>query len=155
MSMKRNRNAVFWTVLGLLWLIFIWGNSLQTAVESSQRSRGILSLIFPLLSGLGIPEELMHTLVRKLAHMAEFGILGILWALAILPKTGSLLKRMGLCLALCLGAAAVDETIQLFVPGRSGELLDVCIDLTGSLLGVVLAAILTHVFEKKKKIPEE
>jgi len=154
-SMKRNRSTVFWTVLGLLWLIFIWGNSLQTAAESSQRSRGILALLLPLLSGLGIPEELMHTLLRKLAHMAEFGILGILWSLAILPGDGRLLKKMGLCLAICLSAAAVDETVQLFVPGRSGELLDVCIDLTGSILGVAFVTVLMRVFGKKKKLLEE
>ncbi len=142
--MKRNKVAVLWVILGTLWLLFIWGNSLQTAVESSERSLGILAFLKPLLSSLGISEDLMHTLVRKLAHMAEFGVLGMLWSAAVLPNRKKLAKGFCICLLICLGAAAVDETIQLFVPGRSGEVLDVCIDLAGSTLGIAFAAMLTH-----------
>lgn len=142
--MKKQTKTVLWAILGTLWLVFIWRNSLQTAVESSERSLGVLAFLMPLLSALGISEDIMHTLVRKLAHMAEFGILGMLWAAAVLPNRKKLAKGFCVCLLICLGAAAVDETIQLFVPGRSGEVLDVCIDLTGSALGIGFAAILTH-----------
>lgn len=144
MSMKRNKVTVLWAILGVLWLLFIWGNSLQTAVESSERSLGFLAFLTPLLSALGIAEDLMHTVVRKLAHMAEFGILGMLWTAAVLPNRKKRAKGFCVCLLICLGAAAVDETIQLFVPGRSGEVLDVCIDLAGSALGIAFAAMLTY-----------
>ncbi len=116
---------------------------------------GFLEFLVPLLSALGVSEDLMHTVVRKMAHMAEFGVLGMLWAAALLPKTGKRFKEMCGCCVLCLGAAAVDETIQLFVPGRSGELLDVSIDLAGSILGIGVVAILLHMFSGKKKRKEE
>jgi VanZ family protein len=39
-------------------------------------------------------------------------------------------------------APVVDETIQVFVPGRSSQLRDVIIDLCGVLVGTVIAAAL-------------
>lgn len=152
--MRRNTKTVLRAVPGTLWLLVIWGNSLQTAAESSQRSLGVLAFLMPLISLLGISEDLMHTLVRKLAHMAEFGILGMLWVAALLPKTGKCFKRVCGCGLICLGAAAVDETIQLFVPGRSGELLDVSIDFAGSVLGIAFVILLMRIFRGKNKRKE-
>lgn len=137
---------IVWLVLAVLWLLFIWGNSLQTAAESSEVSRGVLAYFIPLLEWTGLPEELWHTLVRKLAHMTEFALLGILWSLAVSPgaKTTPHVRwiQRGWALMICLGAALIDESIQRFVPGRSGELRDVCIDLLGGTLGVLVAVLI-------------
>ena len=38
----------------------------------------------------------------------------------------------------------VDETIQIFVPGRSGEITDVWLDLAGFLVGYGLARVITR-----------
>ena len=43
-----------------------------------------------------------------------------------------------------LMTAVCDETIQLFVPGRSAEVRDVLIDAAGVLLGAALVRILTR-----------
>lgn len=139
-------NRGIWLTLAVLWLLFIWGNSLQTAAESSEVSRGVMAYLIPLLEWTGLPEGLWHTLVRKLAHMTEFALLGMLWSLAVSPgaKTTPHVRwtRRSWALLICLGAALIDESIQRFVPGRSGELRDVCIDLLGGILGIlaVLAA---------------
>lgn len=37
--------------------------------------------------------------------------------------------------------AFLDETIQLFVPGRSGQISDVWVDLLGAAVGIVLATV--------------
>ena len=130
---------IVWIVAAIGWTWFIWSNSLQTAAESSETSQGILTMVMPLLGQTGIPEEFWHTVIRKAAHMAEFALLGILWFAGLYRQggeTGCLVwKRLGLVLILCLVTAAVDEIIQLFVPGRSGELRDVCIDVSGAFLG--------------------
>ena len=39
---------------------------------------------------------------------------------------------------LCVLVASLDETIQLFVSGRSGQISDVLLDCTGALLGMGL-----------------
>ena len=125
-------------VLGVFWLLVIWGNSLRTAAESAAQSGGLLQLIQPLLLALGVPGEIQHNLLRKLAHMAEFAVLGLLWSGAL--RGG---KKAGLkVLAICVAAASLDETIQLFVPGRSGEIRDVLIDTLGGILGICCAVLL-------------
>jgi len=68
--------------------------------------------------------------LRKLAHMAEYAVLGAL----LLRATG----RAGLAVALGTLYAASDEIHQAFVPGRSGRPLDVAIDAVGVACGVLL-----------------
>jgi VanZ family protein len=68
--------------------------------------------------------------LRKLAHMAEYAVLGAL----LLRATG----RAGLAIALGTLYAASDEIHQAFVPGRSGRPLDVAIDAVGVACGVLL-----------------
>ncbi len=123
------------TVLIVLNLLFIWGNSLMPGSVSSAISgwvRDLLSTIFP---GMGNDQQ-GHGLLRKIAHFSEFCMLGILlrWLYSML------LCRNAAVLGLVCGllAACVDEGIQLFVPGRNPSLIDVGIDTAGVLLGIVL-----------------
>ncbi|MGL6280029.1 MAG: VanZ family protein [Gaiella sp.] len=69
-------------------------------------------------------------LLRKLAHLAEYAVLGFLLARAV----GST------WVALALGAlyAISDEVHQTFVPGRAGRPLDVAIDTLGVAIGIAL-----------------
>jgi hypothetical protein len=67
--------------------------------------------------------------LRKLAHLAEYAVLGALLARA-LPEFAA--QWAG------IAYAASDEFHQAFVPGRFGSLLDVAIDATGVLLGILL-----------------
>ena len=68
--------------------------------------------------------------LRKLAHAAEYAVLGAL----LLRATG----RGRLAFALGTVYAVSDEIHQAFVPGRMGAPLDVAIDAIGVALGVVL-----------------
>ena len=94
----------------------------------------------------------MHTVVRKLAHVTEFAILGILWSFALLRDAAGE-KHTTWCLRCCAGfagiaAAAIDESIQKFVPGRSGEIKDVCIDGAGIVLGICLQWLISCVIKE-------
>jgi VanZ family protein len=66
--------------------------------------------------------------LRKIAHAAEFAVLGLLLLRA--------LGREGLALALGIAYAASDELHQHFVPGRQGAPVDVLIDAVGVFVGV-------------------
>jgi VanZ family protein len=66
--------------------------------------------------------------LRKIAHAAEFAVLGLLLVRA--------LGREGLALALGIAYAASDELHQHFVPGRQGAPVDVLIDAVGVFVGV-------------------
>jgi VanZ family protein len=68
--------------------------------------------------------------LRKIAHTAEYAILGALLARAT--------SRPVLAFALGTLYAVSDEVHQSFVPGRLGSPLDVAIDAVGVAVGVVL-----------------
>jgi VanZ family protein len=90
------------------------------------------ALIFALSSvpDLGTGMGTWDLALRKIAHAAEYAVLGALLARA----TG----RPRLALALAVLYAVTDELHQLVVPGRHGAPLDVAIDGLGALIGVTL-----------------
>jgi VanZ family protein len=72
--------------------------------------------------------------VKKGGHMLGYALLGITYWRALgrqRPKT------MLLAWLLTLGYALTDEFHQSFVPGRSSRLLDIGIDGTGALIGLL------------------
>ena len=122
------------TVLLVCNLVFIWGNSLLPAEVSGQISGALKAL----LDGLFTPGEGTSSggdgLLRKCAHFAEFGALGV-WLGWLFGMLG---KRKFPAFALGVAAACIDETIQVFVPGRGPGIRDVCIDSCGVAAGMLL-----------------
>ena len=129
-----NRRRVF-CALTALWLLVIWGHSLLPADMSRAESGRLFALLQSWLPWL------THHLLRKIAHFTEYAVLG---ALLCLARGGR--ERLGAAFPAAFGvlAAMVDETIQLFVPGRSGEITDVWLDLAGFLVGYGLARVITR-----------
>jgi VanZ family protein len=85
---------------------------------------------FSSIPGLGTDLGVWDTILRKLAHVTEYAILGAL-----------LLRALGrelAAFALGLGYAITDEIHQHFVQGRHGAPLDVAIDAGGLLLGILI-----------------
>jgi VanZ family protein len=90
------------------------------------------ALIFALSSvpDLGTGLGTWDLALRKIAHAAEYAVLGALLARA----TG----RPRLAVVIGVLYAVTDELHQLTVPGRHGAPLDVAIDAIGVLIGVTL-----------------
>jgi VanZ family protein len=99
------------------------------------------AVIFAFSSVPSLSTELgtWDTILRKLAHVAEYALLGALLARA--------LRRPALAVALAGLYAVSDEIHQTFVEGRVGAPLDVAIDTLGALLGVLAW---THVVRRRK-----
>ena len=124
------------SVLIVLILALIWGNSLMTGADSGAISGGVLAFLGRFLPVL--LTEAGHTFLRKAAHFSEFALLGLLYCgRHRLARQETPLHLMGFGLAV----ACIDETIQIFTPGRASSLIDVWIDTSGFALG--LAVILT------------
>jgi VanZ family protein len=70
--------------------------------------------------------------VRKLAHMAEYGLLFLLWLRALGANRGLVAAL------LTLGYAATDELHQSFVEGRNGTPVDVLVDAAGIAIAAAL-----------------
>ena len=128
-----------WFAVFVLAVCFIWGNSLVPGEESGSLSLGVLHHIHGALAAVGLPYEwVTHVLVRKTAHFTEYAVLGIVAMQAFRPhRSPSAVPVLVTALALVL-IPSIDETIQLFVGGRAGQVTDVLIDCSGALTGVLL-----------------
>lgn len=136
---KRPRRWL-WALAVFLWTLVIWGHSLLPASQSSAESGQVLALLEPLLRLTGLAPELWHTAVRKCAHMAEFAVLGGFWSGMTEGETGRFWDKLLTVVFACMTTALLDETIQLFRPGRSGQISDVWVDLCGAAVGVTVTA---------------
>lgn len=102
-----------------------------------------------------ITEEYLHDAnipVRKLAHMAEFGLLYFLYlrTLGESRLAGKLTINTASLLALLLTVAyaGLDEWHQSFVPGRSSCLRDVLVDSLGALISLLICRFLQALHRK-------
>lgn len=125
------RRRLFYLLLALdvALIVFILTRSLKPAEASDEESGGWLALLQNVL-----PSLTMHA-VRKLAHFTEFFLLGGLLALTCRLRRG---PALWLPLGVSALVACADETIQRFVPGRSGALKDVALDCAGALTAMLL-----------------
>lgn len=118
----------------LLILAFIWGNSLMSAENSHAFSQWMKKVLAPFLSESSEITREGSGLLRKIAHFTEFSALGFCLAW----RSGMLERKYRYAFAWGVMAAAIDETIQLFVPGRGPAVTDVLLDSTGVLTGMLL-----------------
>ena len=149
-------------VPSLLLLYMILGFSSQDAPTSSSLSFEISVCIVTVCSpDLPTPPsedtiiqraELIHTFVRKTAHMTEYFLL----ALSLqLPLYCYLKQKLSTKIRFIIGffmtviIAIIDESYQTTIPGRSGNLLDVCIDSIGGLLAIIFLIILCYIKNQK------
>jgi VanZ family protein len=123
------------------WLpVALWIGVVLALGQGSFSADATRSRLEPLLRFLGFaPEaiETTHFLVRKGAHVTEYGVLGVLAERALLEAApGARAVRAGL---LALAVSAADEALQSRLPERTGTPRDVPIDLAGAALGIALA----------------
>src|SRR5205823_7408981 len=79
----------------------------------------------------------LNYILRKAGHSSEYFILLALALRAFQSGRPELRWYSPIAaLALCAGFAATDEFHQLFVSGRTGNMRDVLIDLTGSVVSL-------------------
>ena len=118
------RQKVF-LALTVLWLCVIWGHSMMPAEDSGNESNFLAEWLMQYLPWMN------DYVIRKVAHFTEYAVLGAL-------VFGAFPRRGGTAVALTAFAgvliALIDETIQLFAPGRSGQISDVWLDFAGFAL---------------------
>ena len=133
------------TLLILLNLALIWGNSLLPGIRSEAVSGGVLAFLGRFLPFL--MTEAGHSFLRKAAHFSEFALLGLLFGgrhRLVRRETPPHLMGFG------LAVACIDETIQIFTPGRASSLIDVWIDTSGFALGLVVIFTTFTIYNKIK-----
>ena len=138
---KRRHGAAtsVWVAALILWICVIWGNSLMPGNESSAESNFFVQLLSSVFDAFGVADiGLRGTIVRKTAHFLEHAILAVL-ATGALSRAFPEKRWWIAALCVCVAVPCVDETIQLFIPGRAGAAGDVAIDLCGCAAGALVA----------------
>ena len=112
-----------YVTLWVLWMLLIFWFSSQVAQDSQGMSDRLLAMIehmFPVTRSI----DMMRYLEFQLKNAY---ILGFIWSVLY---------------------ACSDEFHQLFVPGRSGQFIDVCIDSSGALFGILCLWCCLYIREK-------
>ena len=129
-------------VLALLCVIFIFSNSLKDSTESAEQSSSVYELVNSVTSLFGF--TISHALVRNLAHLAEFALLGIFTALISAAVFGyshsstklQAAKKLIPAAALCIAISIVDELLQFSSVGRAPQISDALLDVLGAIIGI-------------------
>lgn len=158
--MKRKRTL---TILIVLALVFIWGNSLVSGELSGKISDGIMAAMntaaeklgfgsdaFTYMmdeDGDGVAEQPTSHIIRKAAHVTEYAVFTALVFLR-LESTGK--KRFFAAWGLGALTGAIDETLQIF-SHRGSQVQDVLIDSAGALLGLGILSLILYFISRKEK----
>ncbi len=125
-------------------MVVIFNFSGQPGEESAGLSLQVTQQIVKIVKHLGVTHkdteeltEILHPAVRKAAHMTEYAILYILLFLSFFFIVHAV-RSAALSILIAFAYACLDETHQLFVQGRGGTFMDVCVDMTGVVFAVAL-----------------
>ncbi len=132
--MSKNKISL---LLVILWMIFIFVMSSFDATSSSNQSNFIVDIITSIINIKDI--GLLSLIIRKLAHFIEYFILGIL----VINFITRYDKKIIIAILLCIIYATSDEIHQIFIPGRSCQIIDIMIDSLGSIMGIYLYKLIT------------
>ncbi|MBO6195185.1 MAG: VanZ family protein [Bacilli bacterium] len=128
------KKTIIKILLVVVWMIVIFCFSNQVSDDSTRLSDGFIKNTICKVSKSDCDNTIEKTFtpVRKCAHFCVYLILGLL----VMNCFNIEKKYIIYSLLICLLYSISDEIHQLFVSGRSGEVLDVFIDTCGSLLGI-------------------
>lgn len=137
------------TVMTVAVIAFIFGRSTLSADGSTEESDFMLGWLNGILSRFGLG-EIDDYFVRKLAHFAEFFVLG---ALLCATAYSYLLRRGKMLLAALsagLAVAVADELIQLGSEGRACEVRDMLLDYCAVLTAALCAMLILYLVGSRK-----
>lgn len=147
----RFRVIVFILTAGMIAFAFI--HSSMPADLSSEESEGVMVILQNILDFFGFSTELTDHIVRKAAHFAEYTAIGMLLVSCAYSFSRTKPYRYySQILFAGLATAVIDETIQLNVAGRSGQITDVLLDFSGVITGAVIMLLFYMIYRKIRKI---
>lgn len=147
----RFRIIIFILTAGMIAFAFI--HSSMPANLSSEESESVMSVLQYILNFLGFSAELTDHIVRKAAHFAEYTAIGMLLVSCAYSFSRTKPYRYySQILFAGLATAVIDETIQLNVEGRSGQITDVLLDFSGVITGAVFMLLVYMIYRKIRKI---
>lgn len=149
----------------LLWSVVIFCFSNMNSEESNGKSKKIIQNIVTItvntantihLTNIKLNEEKLNQItndlnypLRKCMHASEYFILALLLLIVLNKNNIADYKPYLITIIFCFIYAITDEVHQLYVNERTGQPLDVLIDIIGSVLGIIVYKIRHNKFKLK------
>ena len=148
----------FWYVPALVWMYVIFNFSGQTGDVSGSLSLAVTEKIVDIIEIARGGDEadaqhltsLLHPVVRKGAHMAEYAVLCILLFLSFMASFLAT-RSMAVSAVVSFLYACLDEFHQSFVDERAGQFMDVCVDMTGVLAAIVVLLFIYSAWQARRE----
>ncbi|WP_394523086.1 VanZ family protein [Lacrimispora sp. JR3] len=145
-----------WILTVILYILFIYSNSMKVAEVSSEDSGKMLKLIHGFFSTFGVEAFwLTEHVLRKMGHFMEYALLGVLLYECLKSIGIESEKRWFVHIIIGYLVPFMDETIQLFVKGRSGQISDVWLDCAGIAFGTLFAGGVFLICKRMEKLHVE
>lgn len=151
------KKSIVLLVLFTLFNLFIFYEALTPAVGSSEQSDTVAKIIVDIVEAFGEKlteaqsQRLSHNVRKLIGHYGLFaidGILGLTFFFSL--DKNKKYEILFACLS-GLSVAIIAELLQLFPEGRSCEVLDMLINFSGYLTGVLVTIIVGSIYLKAKK----
>lgn len=131
-------------------IVFIFSNSMKVGNVSEAASGRVLALVQKVLTHLGMPGAASHVTMHLIPQVGSISA-SICWKvfclmLCLRVYTRHFFKHMAWPILGGLLTALTDETIQLFSPGRSSQVMDVWIDFAGVMTGLLAGMFVLALF---------
>lgn len=145
-------------ILLCLWMIFHFSG--QDGGTSDSLSSRVTALLLETATGnrpdlQSLEFARANHVIRKLAHMTEYGMLAFSCAVMTHTFPFSIWKRHGISAAASAFVASLDEYMQTFSMGRDGRVRDVFIDIGGAALALLLFMLLWRISERQWRKAED
>ena len=142
-------------IIAIICCIIIFSFSAVPATASTKQSKGLTYNVIKLLNGNKLTEKELvkltkrvNPVIRKIAHFSIYMIFAIftymfIEELNIKSKSEKerLRKNIIYTCIFCIIYAIFDEIHQIYVPGRTGKVIDVIIDTLGACTGITIILI--------------
>ena len=133
----RTKQRIF-TAITVLFVLFIFHNSMYPGQQSSAQSRYVMNLLNRMLAALQSPIVLSEHFVRKAGHFTEYFAFGILLLITVRSYRKPVCESVFAGMFFLLFVPVNDEFIQLFTPKRGSSVLDVLLDFGGGMAGMAV-----------------
>lgn len=149
MKRERTKTTVWWTVIGLT-VLLIWGQSLLGRELSQWQSNSVKGFLGSLL-GDRVYDTFLYQNIRKVAHFAEYALLGMEWMGYRLTVRGAHRPAWWLVFVFGPAVAVCDELLQ-FVSARAPRVTDVLLDCGGYACGAAAVFGFVWLWRRLRKV---
>ena len=138
--MKKYINYKLIFVITIMIIIFIFSHD---SGSTSTIKSNILVNGFYNIFNFNINRRLLTRIIRKSAHISLYALLGFSVSNYLIDFNKKIYINSILFILIY---SISDEVHQLFIPNRSGSIIDILIDLIGGIIGIIL----WRIYEEKR-----